>query len=170
MFVLLAGGGLLNVDFGLAIWILITFVFFLLILRIFAWNPIMDALEKRETKIQESLDAAEKARSEAEQIAQKNQKALKDAEAKAQQIRKEALEEAEMLRNERIEKAKKEANEQLEQAKRSIEQEKKQALNELRDEVADLAINAANIILDKELDEKKNRDLVEKYIKELPNN
>ena len=170
MFVLLAGGGLLNVDFGLALWILVTFVIFLVILRIFAWGPIMDALEKRETKIQESLDAAEKAKAEAEQISQKNEQALKDAEAKAQQIRKEAVEEAEMLRNERIEKAKKEANEQLEQAKQSIEQEKKQALNELRNEVADLAIKAAGTILDKELDEKSNRELVDNYIKGLSNN
>lgn len=170
MFVLLAGGGLLNVDFGLALWILVTFVIFLILLRVFAWGPIMDALEKREIRIQESLDAAEKAKAEAEQISQKNEKALKDAEAKAQQIRKDAIEEAEMLRNERIEKAKKEANEQLEQAKRSIEQEKKQALNELRDEVADLAIKAANTILDQELDEQKNRKLVDNYIKGLSNN
>ena len=170
MFVLLAGGGLLNVDFGLAIWILITFVLFLVLLGVFAWRPILEALEKRENKIQESLDAAEKAMAKAERISKDNEKALKDAEAKAQQIRRDALEEAEMLRNERVEKAKKEADDMLEQAKSTIEQEKKQALMELRDEVADLAVKAANIILDQELDEKKNKKLVDSYIKDLSQN
>lgn len=167
---LLAGGGLLSVDFGLAFWILITFVIFLGLLKKYAWGPMMKALEDREVSIKESLEAAEKAMQKAERISNENKKALREAEKKAQQIRKEAMEEAEMIRNERIEKSKDEAAHIIEQAKATIEQEKKRALMELRDEVAELAVKSASIIIDSELDEKKNAKLVDKYIKDISKN
>ncbi len=170
MTVLLAGGGLLSIDFGLAIWILITFLIFLGLLWKFAWGPITNALEKREQNIKESLEAAEKAMKRAEKISRENEEALKEAEQKAQQIRKEAIEEAEMLRKERIEQAKEEADKMLERARDTIEQEKQQALNELRDEVAELAIQSASRIIDAELDEEKNTKLVDDYIRNLSNN
>lgn len=170
MTVLLAGGGLLSVDFGLAIWILITFLIFLALLKVFAWGPITEALEKREQNIKESLEAAEKAMQRAEKISKENEEALREAEQKAQQIRKEAIEEAEMLRKERLEKAKEEADKMLEQARETIEQEKQQALEELREEVAELAIQSASRIIDAELDEKRNSKLVDDYISNLSNN
>lgn len=170
MNILLASGGLLSVDFGLALWILITFVIFMGLLWKYAWGPMMEALDDRETSIRESLEAAEKAMEKAEQISSENKKALKEAEQKAQQIRKEAIEEAELLRNERIEKAKDEAQHILEQAKVTIEQEKKRALLELRDEVAQLAIKSASLIVDSELDSEKNKKLVDNYIKDISKN
>ena len=170
MSILLAGGGLLNVDFGLAFWILITFVIFLALLRVFAWEPIMNALERREQSIKESLEAAEKAMEKAEQISKENDQALKEAEQKAQRIRKEAIEEAEELRRKRIEKSKKEADDMLEQARDTIEREKKRAMQELHDEVARLAIESASRIIDAELDEQKNRKLVNEYIQDISNN
>lgn len=170
MNILLASGGLLSVDFGLALWILITFVIFMGILWKYAWGPMMEALDDRETSIRESLEAAEKAMEKAEQISSENKKALKEAEQKAQQIRKEAIEEAELLRNERIEKAKDEAQHILDQAKTTIEQEKKRALLELRDEVAQLAIKSASLIVDSELDSEKNKKLVDNYINDISKN
>jgi F-type H+-transporting ATPase subunit b len=167
---LLAGGGLLSVDFGLAFWILITFVAFVLILKAFAWGPMMEALDKRETSIKESLEAAEKAMEKAERISNENEKALREAEHKAQQIRKEAMEEADMIRQERIKKAKDDAAHMIEQAKESIEQEKKRALLELRKEVADLAIKSASMILDAELDKDKNKKLVDDFIQDISKN
>jgi F-type H+-transporting ATPase subunit b len=88
MTVLLAGGGLLSVDFGLAIWILITFLIFLGLLWKFAWGPITQALEEREQNIKDSLEAAEKAMNRAEKISKENEEALRKAEQKAKQIRK----------------------------------------------------------------------------------
>lgn len=170
MTVLLAGGGLLSVDFGLAIWILITFLVFLGLLWKFAWGPITQALEEREQNIKDSLEAAEKAMNRAEKISKENEEALREAEQKAKQIRKEALEEAEQLRQERIEKAKEEADKMLEDARETIEQEKQRALDELRDEVAGLAIESASRIIDAELDEERNAKLVDDYIRNLSNN
>ncbi len=170
MTVLLAGGGLLSVDFGLAIWILITFLIFLGLLWKFAWGPITQALEEREQNIKDSLEAAEKAMNRAEKISKENEEALRKAEQKAKEIRKEAIEEAEQLRQERIENAKEEADKMLEDARETIEQEKKRALDELRDEVAGLAIESASRIINAELDEEKNAKLVDDYISNLSNN
>ncbi|TVQ11361.1 MAG: ATP synthase F0 subunit B [Balneolaceae bacterium] len=169
MYIVLANS-LINVDPGLIIWIAVTLILFLLILSKFAWKPLLSALQEREGRIRESLESAEKAMRKAEEITRKNQDALKEAEIRAQQIRKEALEEAELLRADRMEKAKQEAHKMIEQAKNEIQQEKKKALADLRKEVTDMALQAASIILDAELDEKKNKKLVDSFIDNLPKN
>ncbi|WP_018126700.1 F0F1 ATP synthase subunit B [Balneola vulgaris] len=170
IFLLAGGGGLLSFNTGFAWWILISLVLFVVIMSKFAVPPIMKALDERETKIKESLESAEVALAKAEEISKDNEKALREAEAKAQQIRKEALEEAEILRTERISKAKDEAAQIIDQAKATIEQEKKQALMELRNEVAQLAVKSASIIIDAELDNEKNNKLVDNFINDLSKN
>ncbi|MEX2601411.1 MAG: F0F1 ATP synthase subunit B [Balneolaceae bacterium] len=165
-----SGGGLLSFNTGFAIWVLISMIIFLLIMGKYAVPPIVKALDEREKRIKESLESAERAVARAEKISSDNEKALRESEKRAQQIRKEALEEAEVLRAERIEKAKEDADKILAEARSTIEQEKKRALNELRKEVADLAISSAAAILDAELDEKKNKKLVDSYIKQLSSN
>lgn len=168
MFVLAAGGGgILSFNSGFAIWVAITMIIFLYVMGKYAVPLVMDALSERESRIKESLESAEKALQRAEQISKDNEKALREAELKAQQIRKEAIEEAEILRSERIEKAKEEAAQILEQARTTIEQEKKRALLELRDEVARLAVQSASMILDSEIDEKKNSKLVANTIEDI---
>ena len=170
MFYLLAGGGLLSFNTGFAIWIAISLIVFLLIMTKYAMPPIMAALEGRETKIRESLEAAEAALLKAEAISKDNEKALREAEQKAHQIRKEAKEDAERIRTERVAKAKDEAEQIIEQAKLDIEQEKQSALLALRQEVAHLAIQSASVIIDAELDEEKNKKLVDNYIVNLSKN
>ncbi len=161
------GGGLLSFNTGFAIWVLISTVIFLVLMQKFLVPPITKALNDREFRIKDSLESAEKALAKAEQISKDNNKALKDAEIKAQKIRKEALEDAEILRSEKISKAKDEAAKILEDARVTIQQEKERALVELRNEVAELAIGAASTIIDAELDQTKNKKLVESYINDL---
>jgi F-type H+-transporting ATPase subunit b len=169
-FLLAGGGSILSFNPGFAIWILISMVLFLLVMMKYAVPPIMKSLIERESKIKESLESAEKALARAEEISKDNEKALHEAEVKAQQIRKEALEGAELLRTERVNKAKEDAAQIIEQARVSIEQEKKQALSELREEVARLAIKSASMIIDQELDVKKNSKLVDSFIDDLSKN
>jgi len=164
------GGGILSFNSGFAIWVAITMVIFIAAMARYAVPYIMEALNEREDRIKESLESAEKALERAEQISKDNEKALREAEQKAQKIRKEAIDEAEMLRARRIDKAKEEAEEILENARETIEQEKKRALLELRDEVARLAVKSASIIIDSELDEKKNSQLVNDYIRDISKN
>lgn len=170
MFFIAAGGGILSFNTGFAIWVLISMLVFLYIMGKYAVPPILQALNEREQRIKDSLESAEKAIAKAERISEDNKKALKEAEVKAQKIRKEAIEEAEMLRTERIEKAKKDASKLLEDARQTIEQEKKQALSELRNEVAELAVKSASMIIGQELDQDKNKKLVDEFIGDLSKN
>lgn len=166
----IASGGILSFNTGFAIWVLISMIVFLLVMGKYAVPPIMKALDEREKRIKDSLESAEKALAKAEQISKDNQKALQEAEIQAQKIRKEALEEAELLRADKIEKARKEAGKIVEDAKRTVEQAKKQALIELRNEVAELAVRSASIIIEAELDQAKNKKLVDKFIGEISKN
>ena len=164
---LVGGGGILSFSSGFAIWVLISTIVFVILMQKYLVPPIMKALEDRESRIKDSLESAEKALARAEEISKDNEKALRDAEIRAQKIRKEAIEDAEVLRSEKIEKAKAEAAKMLEDARSTIEQEKKRALLELRNEVAELAVKSASIIIDSELDEKKNSQLVDSFINDL---
>ncbi|WP_340104835.1 F0F1 ATP synthase subunit B [Rhodohalobacter sp. 8-1] len=170
MFFIAAGGGILSFNTGFAIWVLISMLVFLYIMGKYAVPPILQALNEREQRIKDSLESAEKAIAKAERISEDNKKALKEAELKAQKIRKEAIEEAELLRTERIGKAKKDASKLLEDARNTIEQEKKQALSELRNEVAELAVKSASMIIEAELDQEKNKKLVDNFIGDLSKN
>src|SRR6056297_2140982 len=170
MFFIAAGGGILSFNTGFAIWVLISMLVFLFVMGKYAVPPILQALNDREQRIKDSLESAEKAIAKAERISEDNKKALKEAEVKAQKIRKEAIEEAEMLRAERIGKAQKDSSKLLEDARKTIEQEKKQALSELRNEVAELAVKSASMIIGEELDQDKNKKLVDKFIGDLSKN
>ncbi|MEX0649230.1 MAG: F0F1 ATP synthase subunit B [Balneolaceae bacterium] len=167
LYYLAGGGGLLSFNTGFAIWVLISTVIFLVLMQKYLVPPIMKALDERENRIKDSLESAEKALAKAEKISRDNDKALKEAEIKAQKIRKEALNDAEVLRAEKIEKAKQDAAKILEDARAAIEQEKQRAMVDLRNEVAELAVEAASIIIDAELDQNKNKKLVESYINDL---
>lgn len=164
---LAGGGGLLSFETGFGIWVAISTIVFLFLMNKFLVPPIMNALNERESRIKESLESAETALAKAEKISKENEKALKEAEIQAQKIRKEALEDAEVLRVGKIEKAKADAENILENARITIEQEKKRALNELRNEVAELAIKSASIIIEAELDSDQNKKLVDSYINNL---
>jgi len=168
-YILAGGGGLLSFDTGFGIWVLISTLLFLWAMNRWLVPPIMNALKEREATIKSSLESAEKALARAEEVSRDNEKALKEAEAAAQKIRKQAIEEAELLRSERIEKSKAEADKLLSDARQVIEQDKKRALNELRNEVAKLAVEGASIILKSELNSAKNRELVNSYIEDLTN-
>jgi F-type H+-transporting ATPase subunit b len=167
MIFIASGGGILSFNSGFAFWVLISMILFLYLMGKYAVPPIVKALNDRESRIKESLESAEIALAKAEQISKDNKKTLKEAEIQAQKIRKEALEDAELLRSEKIEKAKQDAEKILVSARATIEQEKKKALVELRNEVADLAIKSATLILNSELDQVKNKKLVDSFIKDL---
>lgn len=170
MYIILAKGGLLDVNPGLFIWIFITFALFVYMFGKFGWKPILGALDQREKSIKESLESAEKALAQAAEISKDNDVKLREAELIAQKIRKEAAEQAEAIRADRVEKAKDEAAKLLEQARVTIETEKKKALEDLRNEVADLALRSAKLIIDAELDAVKNKKLVDNFINDLSKN
>ena len=161
---------MLQINPGLIVWTIVTFILLLFVLKRFAWKPLLQALTAREERVRESLDQAEHARQEAQRLIETNQKQMQNAQEEFQRLMREAREEAEKLRAKRRQDAEAEARRIVDQGKMEIEREKEAALNQLRNEVADLAVRAAGRILDEELDEKKHRKLVDAFMRGLPKN
>lgn len=159
---------LVTPDIGLIIWQLIIFLIVLFILRGFVWRPILSALKAREHQIEDSLRAAENAKEEMEQIKADNEYLLQEARIERDAILKEAKEESVHI----IEHAKAETSDitskMIQDARDAIEVEKKAALTEVKDLVASLSLEIAEKVLREKLsDDKSQKALVDKFIKEV---
>jgi len=159
---------LVTPDIGLIIWQLIVFVAILLILRAFVWIPILSALKTREFQIEDSLRAADNAKAEMEQIKADNEYLLQEARIERDAILKEAREEASHI----VDHAKAETSDitskMIQDARESIEVEKKAALTEVRELVASLSLEIAEKVLRENLsDDKSQKELVEKFVKDV---
>ncbi len=161
---------LVQLDPGVIIWTAVTFGLLLLVLGKTAWKPILKALDTREESIRQSIARAEEAKNDAERLLQENRQELARAEEKAQELIKEARDLAEKLRSESVSKANAEANRMLEKARDEIERDKQQAITQLHGVVAELAVKAAEKILDESMDESKQKKLVENFLKSLQKN
>ena len=155
-------------SFGLFFWQLLIFVGLILILKKFAWKPILDTLNERENSIKESLESAQKAKDEFSKIKADNDKIISDAKKERDSI----ISDAKKTGREIIEKsknsAKLESEKIIENAKESIRTEKDLILKDLKSQVVDLSIEIASKILKKELNEKQNQDdYIQKLIDEI---
>ena len=159
---------LLKVEPGLMIWTVVTFLVLLLLLKTFVWKPLLTALDEREERIRRSVEGAEQARQEAEQLLAQHKEQVANAEAEARDIIRQGRELAERTREELVQKTQYDSQRMIEQARRAIQQEKEVALTELREEIADLAIQAAEKIVVTNLDTELNRKLVDDFITRLP--
>jgi F-type H+-transporting ATPase subunit b len=161
---------LLSINPGVIIWTVLIFTILLLILKKWAWKPLLASLNNRELMIRESVEKAEELKRDAERMLNENKKILEKAENESRRIINEGKEYAEKVRGELMGKAQEDANRMINQAKSEIERQKVAALNELKDEVTNLAVRAAEIIIDENLDEKKQKKIVEKFIEKIPKN
>ena len=159
---------LIDPHVGTIIWTIITFLVVLVILRATVWRPLLAALDEREKRISDALESAEAARAEAQSALGEHQEKLNQAEAEAREIVQQSREAAEKVHQEILDKARGEAQQTLDQARTSIELEKQTALNQLRREVADMAVQAASALVDANLDDEKNRKLVDDVIDGIP--
>ena len=159
---------LLDPHVGLIIWTIITFLVVLLVLKKFAWPQLLASLDEREKRISDALTAAEQARQEAEEVLQEHRQKLAAAEEEARQVVAEARAAGANVRQTIVSQAREEAERMLDQARTSIESEKRAAIAELRRETANLAVQAAGVLIDANLDDEKNRGLVDDLIAKIP--
>ena len=161
---------LLKIEPGLIIWTFITFGLLLFILKKAAWKPLLDSLAKREERIHSDLQRTEQARVEAEALVAEHKKLMQTAELDARRVIDEARQTSEKLKADLLAQAGEQAAQVTAQARAEIQREKETALAQLRTEIADLAIAAATKILKENLDEARNRKLVDDFIADLPRN
>ena len=161
---------MLDINPGLIIWTMITFALLVIVLGKFAWKPLLQALHAREKEISDALLKAEQATKDAERIIQENKAAMEKAGSETARLLAESRALAEQMKNDIVSKANDSAKKMLEQAKDEISREKDAALLQLRSEVADLAVTAAEKILDESLDSPKQKKMIDKVLKQLQNN
>ena len=161
---------MLDPNYGLVSWTIITFVLLLLVLRRIAWKPLLEALSRREEHVRSSVERAEQAKLEAEQLLEEHKKQLANAESEVQRILNEGRSFGDKLKDEIVAKANQQSRQMIEQAQQEIERNKDAALAQLRTEVANLAIAAAGKILDETLDETRHARIIDASLKKLPKN
>lgn len=160
---------LADINAGPILWTIINFFLLLILLRIIAWKPILNALKTRQDTINDALNRAEAAKQEADRVLAENQKALRQAEAESQKVLKETREYAQRIQSDAMAKVQDDTKKLMEQAQQEINLSKQQALNELRTEVASLAVGAAEKILNESLDADRHKRLVDDYLKQTVN-
>ncbi len=161
------GSSLITPDVGTVFWTVLTFVILAILLGRFAWKPLLQVLQERERMVRESIEQAQKARAEAEEAVRRNQEILAGARRETAAIIEQGKREAETLKIEILAQARKESQDLVEQGKRQVQYEQKRAVEELRRQVADLAIQAAERLITRSLDDKKQRELLDEYVRTL---
>ena len=148
---------MISFDPGLIIWTTIIFTLLLVVLKKFAWKPILSAVDERNSSIEAALKAADKAKEEMALLNADNERILDEAKLKRDALLKEARDIKDGIINDAKEKANLEAEKIITSAKEQIVNEKMKAITELKNSVAILSIDIAEKVLKSELKDKDNQ-------------
>jgi F-type H+-transporting ATPase subunit b len=159
---------MLNIEPGLLIWTIITFILLLFVLRKVAWNPLLSALEQRESSIRESLEESQRARQEAQALLQENQRQLAEANRESARIIEQGREEAERVKASITDQARLEGRRLVEEARRQIVRERQAAIQALKSTAADLALQATERLLSTSVTSEDHRRLVTEFLDRFP--
>jgi F-type H+-transporting ATPase subunit b len=146
---------------------LIAFAVFVLFCMKFVWPPLMGAIEARQQKIAEGLAASDRAERDLALTQDKVKEQLRDAKSQAADIIEQAKKREAKMLDEAVFKASQEREKILAQAQAEIEAERIRAREELRKQVAALAVAGAERILQRSIDEAAHSDILEKLVAEL---
>ena len=172
---ILASGGEGGEEFGLVlpvqwetlIWAWVIFLLLFLVLRKFAWKPLLAAVEAREKRIADSLAKAEEVQRAAADIAARQEAALAEAQAKSKAVLDDARAQAESYRAREMERVRGEADAFLDRARKEIALEEGRAREALRREVVEIAIEAAGRVLERTVTSEDDRRLAERLVGEV---
>ena len=159
---------LVTPSIGLVFWTAIAFICLLILLKKFAWKPILAAIKEREQSIDDALNKAELAKQEMARLTSQNEELMKQARAERDEILKEAKILKDSIVNEAKTSAQTEGAKLIEKARIEIENQKKAALAELKGQVSTLSLDIAERVLRSQLDDKaKQQELVNSLLKDV---
>jgi F-type H+-transporting ATPase subunit b len=158
---------LVQPDPGLYIWTIVTFLVLLGLLARFAWRPLLDALEKRQAAIRQSLDDARKAKEELQRLQSESARMVAEARAEAGEIISRTRVDAARFAEEMKVKARADADALIKHAERQIEMQTSRALDTIRHEAIDLSVAMASKILRRNISKEDNERLLEDTLKEM---
>lgn len=160
-------GDPMTLDLWQAGFTIVVFALLLIILRVVAWKPMLQALKDRENFIRDSLESAKRDREEAETRLKEYTAQIDKARQEATAIVDEGRRDSEVLRRKINEDAKKEAEAMLTRARREIGIARDTAVKDLYTLSGDLATRLAGRILRKELDPKTHERLIKESLDEI---
>ncbi len=160
-------GGLFSIDPGLSIWTWVIFGLLFVILRKYAWTPMMDSIKARERLVADTIDNARKTREELEKIAETQKALIHEAQNEASKIIQEGRKNAESTAQQVIDRARKEAQAALEDAKAKITTEKENALRQIKNQTIELVISTSEKLIEESLNDETHRKIVEKHLDKL---
>ena len=143
-----------------------TAILFFLMYKL-AWKPVKKILDERSKFEQQKLSEAAALKEENEKTAKEAKNIISDANSDAEMIVKEAREEGQNLKNELIEEGKRQSAQLLENAKHDMEMQKAKMMEEMRSEIVDTAIAAAEKVLQNNVDPDAERQSINSFVKEV---
>jgi F-type H+-transporting ATPase subunit b len=159
--------GLLDLNIGQIVWVLVIFILLVAILYKAAWKNVLAGLTAREQRIRKDIADAEAARLKAEATLREYTKQLTDAEGKVRDILAKAASDAEKVGQSIRMQAQTDSEEIKERANREIEASKNQAIREIYERAADLSTSIAEKILRRNLNADDQRDLVSRSLDQM---
>ncbi len=158
---------LVQLDPGLFVWTIVTFLLLVFVLAKFAWEPLLKMLQDREDMVRSSLEDAEKAKSELERLNEESEAIMAKARSEAQSILADGKAAAEKVKDDIIAKSKEQANKIREDAGNQIQVEKDKAISEIKKEVVNLTLSVAEKLIQKNLSDADNKSLIEESLKKV---
>lgn len=156
----------LGIKGSLLITQIVTFIILLVILRFVAYKPLMRMLDERSNRIKESMDQAETVKEQAAHAEEAVKKQLEEAGREGQERVARATKAGEEVKQKAQEEAKQEAEALINRARTEIQRERDDAISEVRRQFADLTILAAGKVIDRTLDKKEHKELIDKVLEE----
>ncbi len=157
-------GTMLDVNIWNFIWSAVNIIILFILLKIFLFKPINKIMNERTRSIQDDIDSAEKSRKEAEELKKQYTDDLSNAKEEAQKIIMKAHDDAEAEKAAILKKSQEEASQIISDAGKTIENERRRILQQAQSQIADLAIEAASKIIGENVDDEKNRRLVDEFL------
>lgn len=152
---------------GDMIFVMISFLILMFLIKLIAWNPITKMMQNRSDKIANDIDSAKNSRDKAAELAQQRQAQLDKTREDANNLINTAKENGQRQREQIVEDARNEASNLKSSAEKDIEQQRQEALANSRKDVASLSIEIATKIISKKLNEQDQKGLVDSYIEGL---
>ncbi|WP_201024191.1 F0F1 ATP synthase subunit B [Tepidibacillus decaturensis] len=146
---------------------ILAFALLYLLLKRYAFGPLVNVMVQRQERIQNEIKMAEKNRQEAEQLIKEQNEAIQKARIEAQEIIERARVSSIKQADEIMETAKREAERMKDQAIQEIQLEQEKAVAALREQVGSLSVLLASKIIEKELDTKEQSKLIDEFMKQV---
>lgn len=158
--------GSLGINVSTLIAQVVNFVILFGLLYFVAYKPLMRMFDERSRRIKESLEQTEQIKEQAEMAEKETAERIQEASKESQKIIKKAEQAGEEIRQKAQLDAEKQSEKILKRAQAEIKQERDEAVSELRRNFAGLTIMTAGKVIDKTLDKKTHRELIEKALEE----